>query len=185
MHTTTQKIVAGLGLIAFGVAVRFVFHLPDATPLVAIALVSAVYLGRRWAIILPLVTLFISDLSIGFYDWRVMLSVYGSFALIGLLSFLLKKYPNVLAGVAITALSSFLFFIITNFAVWAFSPWYEKSLTGLLYCYTLGLPFYRNMALGDAIYTPLLFAVFAYGHVATAYFAAARQKLALAFAARV
>ena len=146
---------------------------------------SAVYLGRKWAIILPLVTLFISDLSIGFYDWRVMASVYGSFALVGVLSLLLRKYPNILTGAAITALSSFLFFLITNFAVWAFSPWYEKSLTGLLYCYTLGLPFYRNMALGDALYTPLLFAVFAYGHIAAAYFAAARQKLALVFAARV
>jgi hypothetical protein len=48
--------------------------------------------------------------------------------------------------------SSIGFFALTNAAVWAFSPWYEKSLAGLLYCYTLALPFFKTMLYGDLVY---------------------------------
>ena len=180
-----KNILVALGLILFALVVRLVFHLPDATPITAIALVSGFYLGRSWAVIVPLVALFLSDLLIGFYDWRVMLSVYGSFALIGALSYILKKYPTVLTGLALTATSSLLFFIVTNFAVWAFSPWYAKSLEGLLYCYTLGLPFYRNMFLGDALYTPLLFGVFVYGSLAATHARTMYDRLAQVLTAQV
>ncbi len=174
-----------LGLVAFAIFVRLAFHLPNATPITALALVSSLYIGRRWAVIVPLVALFLSDLLIGFYDWRVMLAVYGSFASIGVASMLLRKYPTKLVGAGLTLGSSLFFFLTTNFAVWAFSPWYAKSVAGLLYCYTLGLPFYRDMVLGDMIYVPLLMGVFAYGHVAAPYLRATRRELAQAFATRV
>ena len=45
------------------------------------------------------------------------------------------------------------FFLITNTAIWWLTPWYEKSLSGLLYSFELGLPFLRNMLLGDLVYT--------------------------------
>ena len=180
-----KNILIALGLILFTLVVRLAFHLPDATPITAIALVSGVYLGRIWAVIVPLLALFLSDLLIGFYDWRVMLSVYGSFALIGLMSYFLKKHPNILTGAALVVASSFLFFIVTNFAVWAFSPWYAKTFEGLLYCYTLGLPFYRNMFLGDGLYTPLLFGVFAYGALAATHARATYAKLAQVLTAQV
>ena len=172
-----QLLIMG-ALVGFAVAVRLVFHLPNATPLTAIAFVSSLYFGRRYAILLPLLALFLSDLVIGFYDWRIMLSVYGSFALIGVVSFAIKKYPGVLSGAALVFASSLFFFVVTNFAVWIFSPWYAKSIEGLLYCYTLGLPFYRNMLLGDALYTPLLFGVFGYGAHAAKYVAGVREQFA-------
>ncbi len=151
-----KELLIGAGLVALAVAGRLLPHLPDATPLTAITLASAVYLGGRWALMTPLLVVFVSDLFLGFYDWRIMASVYGSWLVIGFLGFMLERYPGALSIAALTLGSSLLFFLITNFAVWAFSPWYPKDLAGLLYCYEMGLPFLRNMMLGDLLYTPLL-----------------------------
>lgn len=147
-------------LIFFAIAVRLFPHAPNMTPITAITFVGSLYLERRWAILLPILALFLSDLLIGFYDWKIMLSVYGSFALIGLLSLVAAKYRSLLpVGLSVIG-ASLLFFFITNGAVWAFSPWYEKTISGLLYSYELGLPFLRNMLIGDVLYTTALVAVF-------------------------
>ncbi len=151
-----QIILIACALISFGIMIRLMPHAPNATPIAALAFVGSLYLGRRWSIILPLVALLLSDLLIGFYDWRIMLSVYGSFILIGFLSWVCRKY-NSFSSVGVTVVaSSLVFFLFTNAAVWLFSPWYEKSIFGLLYAYELGLPFLRNMLLGDIAYTLVL-----------------------------
>ncbi|MEX1040829.1 MAG: DUF6580 family putative transport protein [Pirellulaceae bacterium] len=49
-----------------------------------------------------------------------------------------------------------LFYVITNFASWASMPEYTKDLSGLATCYTLAIPFFRNMLLGTAFYTAIL-----------------------------
>lgn len=147
-------------LILFGVIVRLLPHEPNMTPITAIAFAGSLYLGKKWALVMPLLVLLLSDLLMGFYDWKIVLSVYGSFALIGLLSFVAIKFRKVLpVGLSLIG-SSLLFFLITNAAVWAFSPWYEKTFSGLLYSYELGLPFLRNMLIGDILYTVALVSVF-------------------------
>ena len=54
-----------------------------------------------------------------------------------------------------------LFFIVTNFAVWAFESSYEKSFAGLAKCYWAAVPFYRWMLAGDLFYLSVLLACFA------------------------
>lgn len=147
-------------LVLFGVIMRLVPHTPNMTPVAAIAIVASLYLGRWWSLVLPITVLSLSDVTIGSYDWHIMLSVYGSFALIGVLSWTTIKYRSVLS-VGVTAISgSLLFFLVTNAAVWAFSPWYAKTFPGLLYAYEMGLPFLRNMMVGDIFYTGLLIITF-------------------------
>jgi len=46
--------------------------------------------------------------------------------------------------------ASFLFFLISNLGVWWF--WYARTFSGLITCYTLALPFYRNTLLGDLFF---------------------------------
>ena len=159
-----QAIVIALSLIIFAALIRLSAHLPNATPIAALAFAGSRYLGRRFAVLLPLIALFLSDMFIGFYDWRIMLSVYGSFLLIGCLSWIVRKQAFLPLGFSVVG-ASVLFFLITNAAVWWFSPWYEKSLAGLLYSYTLGIPFMRNMMIGDVIYTAALVAVFEASYV--------------------
>ncbi|MDO8514839.1 MAG: hypothetical protein Q7S50_04845 [bacterium] len=153
-------LLAAGALVCFGIMVRLLPHLPNATPITAIAFAGSIYLGKRWSMLLPLCALFLSDMFIGFYDWKIMASVYGSFALIGCWSWMSRKYSGVLPVFLSVIASSLFFFLITNAAVWLFSPWYEKSIFGLLYSYELGIPFLRNMLTGDIVYTASLLGAF-------------------------
>jgi hypothetical protein len=155
-----KKIAAILGLVGVGVVGRLLPHAPNATPITAVTFAARKQLGRAWAFVIPLAAMLLSDFVIGFYDWRVLLSVYGSFACIAILSQLMQKNSGLLAVGTLVVASSLLFFLITNGAVWLTSPWYAKSFAGLIYCYTLGLPFLRNMLLGDLAYTFVLLGAF-------------------------
>lgn len=153
-------IFISLALILFGVAMRILPHPPNMTPVSAIAFASALYFRKRWSIIMPLAAVMISDILIGFYDWRIMTSVYASFLIVGIISRVSARYRTTFAvGLSVFA-SSAIFFLITNTAVWLFSPWYAKNISGLLYSYWLGVPFWRNMLIGDSAYTALLVLIF-------------------------
>lgn len=155
-----KKILSILGLIGIGVVGRLLPHVPNATPITAVTVTARKYIGRTWAFVIPLVAMAASDIFIGFYDWRVMASVYVSFILIAAMSSLVKKTATPLAIIVLAALSSVLFFLVTNFAVWAFSPLYAKSIWGLLECYSAGLVFFRSMLFGDVLYTTLIVGAF-------------------------
>ena len=159
-----KKFLIICGLIGLGLVGRLVPHLPNATPITAITIAGSKYVGRVSTILIPITTMMISDMVIGFYDWKILFSVYGSFILIGLLSLSTKKYPGIFPVGLLILIAPLLFFLVTNFTVWLFSPWYEKSIWGLLYCYQLGIPFLRNMFIGDLVYTSLLLGIFAMGH---------------------
>lgn len=151
------KILFSLILIALGVVCRLLPHLWNFTPMVAIALFAGVYLGKNYALSLPLITTIISDYFLGFYEWQIMLAVYSSYFLIGLLSIFIKRYKNWETIIATSITASVLFFLITNWAVWQFSSWYSKDWNGLIDSYVLALPFFRNSLLGDLFYTLTLF----------------------------
>lgn len=147
-------------VICIGILGRLIPHLPNATPLTALIFASTIHVGTKWSRIATLCILFVSDIFLGFYDIRIMLSVYLSFMFITFMSSYAKKYShNRLVIFSTVIVSSLLFFLITNGAVWLFSPWYEKSLSGLLYAYELGIPFFRNMLVGDVVYSTLILGI--------------------------
>jgi hypothetical protein len=154
------KIIAAVILIALGVACRLLPHLGNFAPIAAIALFSGSYLGRRYAVIVPLVAMLIGDLVIGFYSLPLMVVVYGSYALIGLLGTLLQKSRSWQSVLSLSITGSFIFFLATNWAVWQFSFWYAKDLAGLVNCFVMALPFFRHTLLGDLFYTSVLFGAY-------------------------
>jgi hypothetical protein len=160
-----KKLIVVAGLIGVGLAGRLAPHIPNTTPITAITITARKYVGRTWAYIIPIVAMAVSDVFIGFYDVRIMASVYVSFLLIAAMSSLTKKYASPVFIPLLAAMSSILFFLVTNFAVWLFSPLYAKSIWGLLLSYELGLPFLRNMLVGDVVFTTLLYGVFALAHM--------------------
>lgn len=155
-----QKIIISVVLVAFGVLMRFVPHLWNFTPIIAIALFAGVYLGRGYAIGLPLAVMLLSDPFLGTYELGMMLAVYGSFALIGLFGLLLKKYKTGTNVMAASVLASTFFYLATNTAVWAFTPWYPAGIEGLVASLVAGIPFFKNALLGDMVYTAGLFGVY-------------------------
>ncbi len=154
-----KKLLAIVSLIGIGIAGRLLPHMPNATPITAISVAAGRYVGKAWAISVPIAAMLLSDLVIGLYDWKILLNVYISFALIGVMNMMTKRYRKIAPTGFMLIASALLFFLVTNFAVWVFSPWYAKSVSGLLYAYELGLPFLRNMLAGDIIYTAILLAV--------------------------
>lgn len=166
-----KKFAVVIILIALSVIGRLVPHVWNVTPLIAVSLLAGYILPRKSAVGVPLIAMLIADLVIGFYHWEVMLTVYASLAAVTLFGSWIKeiKPHRVLAA---SLASSTLFFITTNFAVWAASTWYPKTATGLLLAYEMGIPFFRNMVLGDLIFTGTLFSSWA----TISYFASNRVR---------
>ena len=162
-----------LALLSFGA--RLLPHLPNFTPIGALALFAGAYLAKKhwWGLLLPLFIMFVSDLFIGFYDIKLMAVVYGSFLLYALIGKVLpKQNPMLVLGGALGG--AVFFYLATNFAVWMFSPWYEKSVEGLILSYTLALPFFRATLFGDLFFTGVFFGAFEF---AKAYLLKTRPRL--------
>lgn len=154
------EFVVALIFILIGVSFRLLPHPSNFTPLAAIALFGGVYLSKKIAFVLPVVAMAISDIFIGYYEPKLMVSVYGSFILCVILGFWLKKHKRWYTVIGSSILGAVLFFLITNFAVWVFTPWYLKTIPGLIECYLMALPFFRNTLLGDLFYTSCFFGVY-------------------------
>ncbi|MCI0330697.1 MAG: hypothetical protein L0196_07065 [candidate division Zixibacteria bacterium] len=154
-----------VGMILAAAASRLIPHPPNLAPIGAIALFGgACFAHRRAALVVPLAAMFLSDLAIGVLSGNLSLGlhrlipvVYGSFALIVCLGFWLRTRRTLvpIAGAMLT--SSVLFFVLTNFGVWALGAWYPKTWGGLVACYVAAIPFFHNTLLGDAVYTTILF----------------------------
>ena len=143
-----NKNVFLVSLIFFAILSRFLPRPPNFTPIAAIALLSSIGFNNRWVVFLiPIVSLFISDLFIGLH--ATIHFVYISFILIALLGLYVRKI-----NIVSVLLSSTIFFLVSNFGVWLL--YYPISAEGLVQCYTLALPFFLNTVLGDLVYGALL-----------------------------
>lgn len=137
-------------------AARLIPHLPNFAPIGAMAFFGGRSMLGRKAFVFPLVALFISDIFLGFYAWQIMAAVYVSFVLYGVVGRMMRNHAGALPVLGGTLIGSLLFFFITNWAVWAFSPLYPKTIMGLGVAYLAGVPFLRNTILGDAVYVSIL-----------------------------
>lgn len=147
-NLTANKTIVILLFMVIAVLTRLVPHLPNFTPVTAIALFGGLHLSNKvMAYALPLTVMAISDLFLGFSSITVF--VYFAFVVVSFIGTQSKK-----ASFSAILLSSVSFFIITNFGVWLLG--YPKTWTGLAECYTLALPFFRNALLGDLFYSGAL-----------------------------
>jgi hypothetical protein len=157
-----KKIIPFLAIVfvVLGVVLRFAPHLPNFAPIAAMALFGGVYLNKKYALIFPVVAMLVSDYFIGFYDIKLMAGVYLSFVLVGLIGLFIKKHKNIGTIIGGTILGSVLFFVITNFAVWAFYSWYPHTLAGLGQCFAMAIPFLKGTLMGDLFYVAILFGIY-------------------------
>jgi uncharacterized membrane protein len=126
----------------------------------AIALFGGAYIAdKRFAFIVPLLAMVISDSIIGFHStfWAVYFSI-GIGVFIG---FMLNKKVNTPRVIYSSLTSSVIFFIVTNLAVWLVDGMYPLNFSGLIQCYTMALPFFRNSLAGDLVYCGILFGSYA------------------------
>ncbi len=147
------------------------------TPIGAMALFGGAYfMNRGRAYLFPLLTLFVSDVvlmqtvysehsnGILYADWYWTYAAFGLMVWIG--TVLIKKvsFKNVIIS---GLLAGLVHFIIADFGVWLGGGMdvttgmpYTRDLAGLIKCYTLAIPFFKNMVAGNLIYSAILFGGF-------------------------
>jgi hypothetical protein len=161
-----KKSLLVVGMIAAAALSRLIDHPPNFTPLAAIALFGgACFSNRKLAFLAPMAAMFVSDLVLAYTRYHVLHMaaiqpvVYGCFLATTAVGLLIKDRRSVLQVGVGALVGSVLFFLVTNFAVWAGNAGhsYPRTVTGLAACYTAGIPFFKNTLLGDAVYTTILF----------------------------
>ena len=159
-----------VALIIFSIAiVRVIPHFPNYSPLGAICLFGAAHFSqKKYAYLIPILAVWLSDLILnnwvysayypsftllysGFY-WQ-----YGSYLLTVVLGQFLFKKVNLMRVLGGALGASILFFLISNFGVWASGSMYPKTATGLIACYTAGLPFLKGTLVGNLVFSSALF----------------------------
>jgi hypothetical protein len=146
------------GLVALDVVARLLPHAPNFTPVAATALFAASVLRTRaLALLVPIAGMMLGDVVLGAYDFRIMIAVYCALTLPACVALLPRRLrgPRMLAPLLPSC--SLIFFVVTNFAVWTFSPLYAPNAAGLVKCYVAALPFLRNMLAGDLFWCLVLF----------------------------
>ena len=149
---------------------RIMPHPPNFSPIAAIGLFGAAHFAKKWhAFFIPLLGIWLSDLVInnfiysssdanivwfynGFY-WQ-----YTSYIIIiftGL--FIFNKGVSLSKTFGGIVCSSGIFFLVSNFGVWAGSGMYSKNIAGLISCYIAGIPFMNNTIISDFLFTTVLF----------------------------
>jgi len=126
----------------------------------------------RKVVLLPLLTLFISDVLLqilhlanifpfaGFYE-----NQWINYVLIIGLSFVGMLFRRAgLAGIfASSIIAPAIFFLASNYIVWATQSsllGYTNDFGGLMACYRAGLPFYRNSVISTIIFLPSFIAFY-------------------------
>jgi hypothetical protein len=152
-------------LIAIGVVFnRLIPHPVNAVPIGALALFAGVTLSRRWAWIVPVAAMALSDLVIDPALGRPLLDVSRLiiYATVGATTLLgpLAKRPKVGRWLlpALSLSASTLFFLTTNFAAWLVLPqFYPRTFAGLMLAYAEGIPYFQNTVLADLAGTAVFF----------------------------
>jgi|TARA_B110000261_G_C12930254_1_gene296216 uncharacterized membrane protein len=132
---------------------RFIPHPPNFTSLMALSFYIPAIFGIRFipALILSFI---ITDMFIGFHS--VTLFTWGSVVVIGLLSNFF--YSNTKSRILGSLIGALIFFVITNFGVWSLGS-YGYTISGLITCYTLALPFFGNTLISTLIFSALIEAI--------------------------
>ncbi|MFN8356967.1 MAG: DUF6580 family putative transport protein [Spirosomataceae bacterium] len=172
MEKLTIRFGAVAGIILLAALSRLIPHPFNFTPIGAMGLFGAAYFSKRqWAFIIPGASLWLSDLILNNVVYReyyptftlwpgTLLTTYLPFALIILMGFITLKKVNFTNVLGSSLSASVIFFLVSNFFVWLNSANYPQNATGLMLCYTSGLPFFKNGILGDLFYSGVLFGAF-------------------------
>ncbi|HKS85566.1 MAG TPA: DUF6580 family putative transport protein [Pseudolabrys sp.] len=151
-------LLLALFLVGFDVAARLLPHAPGVWPFAA----SALFAGRVMrvpaiAVIVPIAAVLLSNVALAGDDWRVTLVVCAAVTMPAFAGMAIRRWRGAIPVIVAMVSCSLLFFIMTNFAVWAVSGMYPRTLQGLIQCYVAALPFLDKTVLGDLFWTAVLF----------------------------
>ena len=159
-------------IISVTALLRLVPHFPNFSPLGAICRFGAAHFSNKIQVyIVPLLAIWISDILVNnliyseyfnhftiFYDgfyWQ-----YGSYLLIVFFSTFTLKNQNSIKIICSAIGAALLFFLVSNFGVWASGNMYPNNFSGLMTCYIAGIPFIKGTIISNIIFSVILFGGF-------------------------
>jgi hypothetical protein len=150
--------------VILAVAVRFMPHPLAFTPVGASLLFFGAR-GPRRQLWVPLLLLAASDVVLTKviyaypFSWDHFVT-WGWYAAMLWLGTKLRDNARPLPIVGAALSGSISFFVISNLAVWgAWGDMYPKTFSGLMACYSAGVPFFRRAVKGDLLFTCAMFAI--------------------------
>ena len=146
-------------LILLCTIVRIVPHPPNFAPVGASGVLAGRTMRPLTAIAVTLAAMAISDLALSWiHGWRPFgpgtLFIYGGFAAQVLIARGLRRRRG--GAIAAALLGGTVFFVLSNLAVWLFSPMYPHTAAGLWACYVAAVPFFAATLAGDVVWTIVL-----------------------------
>src|SRR5262249_24383323 len=109
------------------------------------------------ALLVPVLGMVLSDVALPGEDWRIQAVGFAAITIPAIAGMATRRWTGAIPVVATIVTCSFLFFLLSNGAVWAFSGMYPLSLSGLAQSYVAALPFLEKTMLGDLFWTAVLF----------------------------
>lgn len=159
MNNKNSTYVLAIILIVIASLSRLIAHQENFSPILGIALLGTAYLQKTWLkYLVPIAVMFISDIFLGLHS--TMLFTYGSLALIVWVSTYILRKVNFRTVLNSTLLASIIFFVVTNLGFWLMSGLYTLDTNGIVRCFELAVPFYRNTLTSALISTGVLFGVY-------------------------
>lgn len=165
MKDSRTRIIIAIALVVFGVVGRFIRikYFPElygVETLTTSCLFAGALLGGRYALIVPLVIIGVSDMIIG--NTPIMFFTWTAWIAIGSLGMILhkKRSPDTTFALKLTGMgvvSTLFFYLWTNFGVWLIDGMYPHTGAGLVQSYVMGLPFLRNQIFGNLVIIPIAF----------------------------
>ena len=177
---TTWRPVA-LSLTVLGAIARLLPHPPNFAPVGATSLFAGARLPVWQAYLVPLALMAITDPILAAFYGVPALSKYQIFAYVSFLIAVwmgrhLRATESIPRIAAFSLLNSIQFFILTNFGSWLWFQTYPRSVSGLVTCYVVAIPFFVWTAASDLLYTAALFGLHAWLSRAVA----TRERVAVA-----
>ena len=151
---TTRPLAVGVTVL--GALARMSQNLNFA-PVGAISLFAGARLRGWQAYALPILLMAATDPFLGGYSFATPF-VYASFLINVWIGSRLRNTESPLKIGAAALIGSLQFFFLSNIAMWvAPNGLYGHSFAGLVKCFTLAIPFFRNTLLSDLAFTVLFF----------------------------
>ena len=161
------QLVSIIGLFFIGIFSRLLPHPSNVTPVLALCAWSFCFFRKVdsenvntkvLAMIVPLGFMIVSDYFIKFHP--TMLWVYGSLMIIIGLGIVFRPNKSLFHSLGLGAFISTLFFVITNFGIWAQGSLYPQTVEGLKNCFTMAIPFWGQQLSSDLFFMVVLWCVY-------------------------
>ena len=150
--TNLKNEIFPVGLILILALSRLMPHPDNFTPIIALAIMSSYFFRNvNFSYVVMLFSMLLADFFIGFYSHMVF--VYLSLFLIVLIFFKISKKMNYKNLLIFSFFGSVIFFLISNFGVWLVGNLYERNINGLIECYFMAIPFFKNTITSTLIFS--------------------------------